>query len=335
MPGAPINIGILYETTSQPWGGVNSFFRNFKKYSEVDKRVKISNKFSEADVILTVGHYSGPGVIMKKWQLKNISRGLSLNNFLGRIIGRGDKKLTFRLDGLRRVYAPEASKSDDLLIENLKLADSAVFQSAFSKNSFLNENILFPEKHSIILNGADTDNFHPDKSSEFKSKYLRIVSNSWSSNLNKGFACIAEFSKIEKVRISHIGNWPEDIPSEQVRLLGIMDQEKIGDILREADFLLFPSKNEACSNVVIEALASGLPVLYHNSGGNSEICQGIRFGLPLPKNIQDPVELNQLIEQAISRHRSLRLEILNNVETFSFRECYEKYINHFEELINS
>ena len=335
MLRSPINLGILYNITAKPWGGVNSFFRNFNKFAEVDNRVIISNNLSDADVILTVGHYSGPGEVMKKWQLKNISRGLSLDSFLGRIIGRGKKKLIFRLNGLRRIYAPEVSKADDPLIENLQLADSAVFQSTFSKNSFINENIYFPEKHNIILNGANSNNFYPDESSELNSKRLRIVSNSWSINQNKGFSFIAEFSKLDKVQVLHIGKWPEHIHLEKVKLLGVMDEKKIGRKLRKADFLLFPSKNEACSNVVIEALASGLPVLYHNSGGNSEICQGTRFGLPLPTNIQDPIKLNRFIEDAIFQHGYLRSEILDNLDIFSFRGCYEKYLKHFEQVTSS
>ena len=332
MLRSPINLGILYNITAKPWGGVNSFFRNFNKFAEVDNRVIISNNLSDADVILTVGHYSGPGEVMKKWQLKNISRGLSLDSFLGRIIGRGKKKLIFRLNGLRRIYAPEVSKADDPLIENLQLADSAVFQSTFSKNSFINENIYFPEKHNIILNGANSNNFYPDESSELNSKRLRIVSNSWSINQNKGFSFIAEFSKLDKVQVLHIGKWPEHIHLEKVKLLGVMDEKKIGRKLRKADFLLFPSKNEACSNVVVEALASGLPVLYHDSGGTPELCQKGRFGLPLPEDPRDLGIISGFLSDALDLHSFMRSQILESLESFTSQNCYERYIEHLQSL---
>ncbi len=332
MSAASLNLGILYETTSQPWGGVNSFFRNFTKYAKADKRVRIPNKLSEADVILTVGHYFGPGKVMKKWQLRNISRGLSLGNSLGRIMGKGNRRLTFRLDGLRRVYAPEASREDNPLIENLGLADSVVFQSAFSKSCFLNENISFPGRNTVILNGADTDSFHPSNFKQLDSKHLRIVSNSWSKNARKGFTSIAEFSKLDKVQVSHIGNWPSDIPTEKVRLLGVMEERSIGDLLREADFLLFPSQNEACSNVVVEALASGLPVLYHDSGGTPELCQRGRFGLPLPEDLRDLGIISDFLSDALDLHSFMSSQIVESLESFTFQNCYERYIEHLQSL---
>ena len=97
--------------------------------------VDIPSRISEADIILTVGHYMAPGKVMKKWQLNSISHGLSHRNVLGKIISKGKKKLTFRLDGLRRIYAPEAWEADEPLIENLHLADSVVFQSNYSRVS--------------------------------------------------------------------------------------------------------------------------------------------------------------------------------------------------------
>ena len=66
-----------------------------------------------------------------------------------------------------------------------------------------------------------------------------------------------------------------------------MEEKQIGEVLRLGDFLLFPSKKDACSNVVVEALASGLPVLYHNSGGTPELCRNSKYGLALPEKNQD------------------------------------------------
>lgn len=328
-----LNLGILYNITSRPWGGVNSFFRNFQRYAQTDKRVIISAKLSEADIILTVGHYSGPGIMMRKWQLKNVSRGFSLNNFLGKFSGKGKKKLTFRLDGLRRIYAPEAGRLDEPLIKNLPLADSVIFQSKYSRNSFIKENITYPKHQDIIINGANFENFFPNKEIELDSNKINLVSNSWSNNHKKGFKTIARFSKIDRVKVSHIGNWPNDISPEKVRLLGTMNEERIGHVLRGANFLLFPSENEACSNVVIEALASGLPVLYHNSGGTPELCQNNNFGLPLPENIQDLNINRRFLDEAVDSHATMRAQILGRISSFNFRICYEKYIEHFQTLV--
>ena len=333
MSETKIRLGILYNYTSGPWGGVNSFFRNFNRYAQADPMVDVTSKISEADFILTVGHYSGPGAVMEKWQLTNISQGLSHNNVLGRIIGRGKKKLTFRLDGLRRIYAPEASQVDEPLIKNLPLADSVVFQSNYSRNCFYDQGLKCPQYQNIILNGTESKLFFPDLNIKMDLKKICIISNSWSTNHNKGFNIIAQFSKMHNVSVLHIGNWPQDIPLEKVQLLGVMEEKKIGTILRKGHFLLFPSENEACSNVVVEALASGLPVLYHNSGGTPELCQNNKFGLTLPKNIQDLDVINNFLDEAMDLHATIRAQILERIGFFNFQKCYEEYIEHFKGLI--
>ena len=289
---------------------------------------------SDAEIILTVGHRMGPDKVMKRWQLKNISNGLAPNFILGKFIGKGKRILIFRLDGLKRVYAPEASDSDQPLIENLPLADSLIFQSVFSKKCFINERILLPKiKQTIIMNGADSSNYYPGKNIKIKSKNINLISNSWSINKNKGFKTISQFSKLNNVSVQHIGNWPDDVPIEKVQLLGVKDERIIGEILRNGHFLLFPSINEACPNVVVEALASGLPVLYKNSGGTGELCKDELFGLTLPNNTDDIIGLNYFLENAVDNYDSIRSRILEKFHLFSFQNCYEKYTDHFNKFL--
>lgn len=295
--------------------------------------VDVPSRISEADIILTVGHYRAPGKVMKKWQLNSISHGLSHRNVLGKIISKGKKKLTFRLDGLRRIYAPEAWEADEPLIENLDLADSVVFQSNYSRNCFSEQGIECPEYQDIIINGAKSELFFPKSNCKLNPKNVSLISNSWSRNHNKGFKTIAQFSRLDNVSVIHIGTWPSDIPSEKVQLMGIMEEKKIGDVLRRGHFLLFPSKNEACPNVVVEALACGLPVLYHDTGGTPELCQDGKLGLALPENIQHPNLFNDFLDKALSLHGTMRARILERMNDFSFRKCYENYIQHFHSLI--
>lgn len=58
---------------------------------------------------------------------------------------------------------------------------------------------------------------------------------------------------------------------EHVRFSGPYSQKRAPDLYREADVLLHPQYNDCCPRVVIEALSSGLPVVYSASGGVPEL----------------------------------------------------------------
>ena len=56
-----------------------------------------------------------------------------------------------------------------------------------------------------------------------------------------------------------------------LHLLGVLDRGPLAAILRSVDALLTYSENEACPNHVIEALASGRPVFFRDSGAMKEV----------------------------------------------------------------
>jgi glycosyltransferase involved in cell wall biosynthesis len=65
--------------------------------------------------------------------------------------------------------------------------------------------------------------------------------------------------------------------SDHVRMLGSRDD--IPDILQALDLLVVNSASEACSLVILEAMASGTPVLATSTGGTPEIIEHEKNGL--------------------------------------------------------
>lgn len=62
-----------------------------------------------------------------------------------------------------------------------------------------------------------------------------------------------------------------------VRLLGERDDVEV--LMAAADMLVLPSREEGLSNVILEAMASGLPVVASAVGGNTELIEHGRTGL--------------------------------------------------------
>ena len=85
---AKLKVGLLYEITVEPWGGVNTFFRNFSRHAAEDDRVELVNTYARADIYLSVGHRIGQDKTLNRWHLKNISHGFGIRNPLGVFLQR-------------------------------------------------------------------------------------------------------------------------------------------------------------------------------------------------------------------------------------------------------
>jgi len=331
-----MDVQLLYEVQGSPWGGVNSFFRNLKKYAKNDSRIHLVNSFHEADIILTAGNYIGPGKKLSFAHLWWLSkrRDFSWPYLFPYLKTRERGKLVFRLDGLREVYTGLRNPSDSRLIRNLRFADGIVFQSNFSKDIFEKRGVIAPRQHSIITNGADENIFFPKNL--WKSPIdgeLVLISSSWSTNSLKGFKEIARISEEEDVRVWHIGRWPDGISSSNVARLGVMGPREMATTLQQGDFFFFPSRNEACSNVLYEALACALPPIYLDSGGNSQICGNGRYGIPFREADFEKEGLEQLLSKAREKHDYIRSNIIEDLDRFTFKRCYEEYIGFFESIL--
>ena len=70
--------------------------------------------------------------------------------------------------------------------------------------------------------------------------------------------------------------------SSSVTFYGLRSKEEIAELMRDSDFLVLPSLYETQSCVVIEALASGLPVIASDVGGIPEILEDPNLGILIP-----------------------------------------------------
>ena len=83
-----------------------------------------------------------------------------------------------------------------------------------------------------------------------------------------------------------------------VEFAGRRDPKEIPAWMSAADLLCLPSRREGCPNVVLEALASGRPVVASSVGGVPDLITD-RNGIRVPSD--DPVQLGRAIGQALQR----------------------------------
>ncbi len=86
---------------------------------------------------------------------------------------------------------------------------------------------------------------------------------------------------------------------ERVHFLGTMPPEALREPLSAADVFVLSTRNEGWANVLLEAMACGLPVVTTDVGGNAEVVPRPELGTVVP--FDDAPALQQALSDALAR----------------------------------
>jgi teichuronic acid biosynthesis glycosyltransferase TuaC len=148
-----------------------------------------------------------------------------------------------------------------------------------------------PGKVTTILNGCDTTVFHPgerqaarraagaDPDQEVLLYVGSLLESKGLNELVEAFRAVS--ASRSNVRLYVIGEGPyrEEVKrraaaagvADRMTLLGRQPSATVAEWMRAADVFCLPSHSEGCPNVIIEALASGMPIVASNVGGIPEL----------------------------------------------------------------
>jgi glycosyltransferase involved in cell wall biosynthesis len=116
----------------------------------------------------------------------------------------------------------------------------------------------------------------------------------------------------------------------------IWDARKMNLLSYAANFTIVPSLQENLSNVIMESLASGTPVIAFDVGGNSDMIINNFNGYLI--NEINSEKLSEKIISALQENNNEELSqnakkfIQNN---FSYQIIGEKYLNLYNKLLNN
>ena len=91
-------------------------------------------------------------------------------------------------------------------------------------------------------------------------------------------------------------------------------------LYKQSDIFLFPAKDEACSNALIEAQACGLPILALNSGGNPELI------LDSGETFNDVQEMISGLDKIIKNYEIYSIAALKITNNRKSVQRYEEFI---------
>jgi len=192
-------------------------------------------------------------------------------------------------------------------------------------------------KYQMIPNGVDTEEFKPPTNKKF-GKNIRLVSTGRLIG-RKGYGHLIEaLAGLKGFELTLIGegNLENELKTQaedagvKVKFLGRVEHEKMPAHLRKADIFVLPSLNEGMSNSVLEAMASGLPVVVTDVGGTKELVR--ENGTVVKKGSVKSLRmaLKKYDEKLIKKQGKVSRKI---AEGMSWEKVGEQYLELYKEVL--
>ncbi len=250
------DVSIFHQYVKPPYGGGNQFAIALRKQLRMMGYSVETNRISRSTKACLFNSYNFDFERLLKFRLS-----------------RPSCRMIHRVDGPISVYRGRDDGTDKRIYDiNQRLADVTIFQSKFSleKHKELGLHLNNPV---IIMNAADPSLFNTNGRKRFeKDRKIKLISTSWSDNPNKGFAVykwLEEHIDWSRYDYTFVGRTAEKF--DRIKTVGPAGSEKLAEILRDHDIYITASKNEPCSNALVEALSCGLPAVYLMSGSHAEV----------------------------------------------------------------
>lgn len=228
-------------------------------------------------------------------------------------------------------------------------ADAIVAVSHEAAERLHHEWSIAAGKICVIPNGVDSECYRPAESDQHKKNLRRKL------RLDEGIVpviCVANLLPIKgldvllaawrkvcladrsaQLLIVGEGTLGESLraQAEQLRCASrvcfLGRREDVPNLLRAAEIFVLPSRSEGSSNALLEAMATGLPIVATDVGGNRELIRSNRTGWLVPPD--DPTRMAEAILNTLfnpsARQRvgaAARAEVLG---LFSLQQWIERY----------
>lgn len=264
-------------------------------------------------------------------------------------------KIIYRMDGIYFDYVSDNpitnQKFNQGLIDSLKCTDFIIYQSKYCKKmaSFLTDSIK-KKPSKIIYNGADTHHFTPNGSTLERTTNKKVILSIayWGTyNMAKySMDHIEELAK-ELLPYKDIELWilglaytqiEEDLIQAhlpnitKINLHDPISRELMPMYLRSADLILHIRPNDACSNLIIEAMTTGIPIVGLDLGSTPELlgnaglvskCKPSWSDFPVI-DIQD---LKRNILATFKKHAIYKKRIIKRGRLFTADKMCAKYMD--------
>ena len=214
-------------------------------------------------------------------------------------INRQKTKVVLRIDGIYakeywhggpgRAWRKDMTALHNKLKTDVPSVDHMIYQSQWSKDRLDDEIVKRSGPWSIIHNGVDVKLFRPTP--RIKDGFINLFH---IGKMRNGYimeSLIGAHTELEKrghkVKLFMAGNMDAECSkvyaqhknNPEIIHLGAFPNTAATKAFANGDIYLGPRQGSSCDNVIVEALACGLPVVIPSWGGNSELINDEQEGI--------------------------------------------------------
>jgi glycosyltransferase involved in cell wall biosynthesis len=205
----------------------------------------------------------------------------------------------------------------------LRSATRLIAVSEFTRREVV-ELVGVPEERIHVIPNAVEDVFTPEGPAADGDYVLAVGTLEPRKNLER----LAEAARSVGAELRVIGarGWG-DVPLDGVQWLGELSDEELARMYRGARVVAYPSLYEGFGIPVLEAMASGAPVVTSAGGATEEIAGGAAVLVdPL-----DPASIASGIEEAAARRDELRARGLERARAFTWDDVARRTVEVYRE----
>ena len=189
---------------------------------------------------------------------------------------------------------------------------------------------------AMLGRGVDTDLFRPSPEAALDSRDPGRPLILYSGRLHRGDKDLDRFAEIldaaPEARLLMVGDGPhrDDLEAEfgdRAEFTGALAGEALAAAYRRCDFFVFPSRHDTFGQVVMEAMAAGLPVVVTDQGGPQELVDHGRTGF-----VADDDSFLSRVRQ-LARSAELRRDMARRArkaaEARSWTRIFDELMGHY------
>lgn len=159
----------------------------------------------------------------------------------------------------------------------LKYISGFIAVSSENKDILLENHITTKEKIAVFPNGIDCKKFYPHDKKKCRERFgfsndsiIGIFVGSFIER--KGPLRVEKAAKnIPNLKMIYIGKGEQVPKDDNIIFIGSINHDLIPEYLSASDFFILPTLAEGCCNAIVEAMASGLPIISSNDYFNDDI----------------------------------------------------------------
>jgi len=230
-----------------------------------------------------------------------------------------------------------------LVLRWLKMVDQDSIKNVdhfVANSSFIAERIdrYYSQSSAVVYPGVDIKKFAQEQKNSSKKDYYFLALGRFIPY--KKFDLLVETFAANKLPLRLAGVGPElercrqmadDLGADNIEFLGFVDQSKLPGLYAGARAFLFPAE-EDFGLTPVEAMASGLPVIYYASGGAVESVGDMGVGF----DQQSSASLQITIENFLDKEQSFSSEnITKRANQFTTERFQKNFLAFLEQHVLS